>query len=127
MGLPWVRLDSNIATHDKVIAAREHPKGKQAMCLYMFALAWSGGAGTDGHIPRAAVSYLRGTPTEIAVLVEAGLWESNGDGWNIRNFAQRQETEAVTDQKRHDRRISSLRANCVRWHGPDCGCWKTEQ
>jgi len=43
MGLPWVRLDANIASHDKTIKALGHRNGKGAMALYVFALGWSGG------------------------------------------------------------------------------------
>ena len=45
MGLPWVRLDANIATHDKMLAllADPSPQKWQAAASYMFALAWAGG------------------------------------------------------------------------------------
>src|SRR4051812_37278030 len=124
MGLPWVRLDSSIATHDKVIAARTQPGGKQAMCLYMFALAWSGGAGTDGHIPPTIAKYLGGTPKEIAVLEQVGLWDRNGDGWNIRNYAQRQEIAEISDAKREQAAAAGRKSGCRRKGHPDgCTCW----
>lgn len=124
MGLPWVRLDANIATHDKTLAAVSIRGGKAAMAVYQFALAWSGGQGTDGHIPYAALPMIHGTKQDAAILCMVGLWEQNGSGWNIHNFGERQELRAVSEALTHAARVRSLKANCIRWHGPDCGCWK---
>ena len=57
MGLPWVRLDANIATHDKILNLLSDPsKHKwQAIASYMFALGWSGGHGTDGEITKIGI------------------------------------------------------------------------
>ena len=74
MSLPWVRLDSNIASHDKVLRA-VGDRGKPAMAVYMFGLGWSGGHLTDGHIPAAA---LLGHPEQCttcgARFVKGGLY-----------------------------------------------------
>src|SRR5437868_7186513 len=60
MSLPWVRLDSNIASHDKILALLSDPSPKrwQAAASYMFALGWSGDHGTDGRIPQAALPFV---------------------------------------------------------------------
>src|SRR3954469_14183479 len=102
MGLPWVRLDGDIATHDKTLSAVHQRGGKGAMAVYMFALAWSGAHATDGHIPAAALRLLHGTPADARILTQAGLWETNGDGWNIHNYAQRQELALTTEIKRRN-------------------------
>jgi len=124
MSLPWVRLDANIASHDKVLEVIGTRGGKPALVPYMFSLAWSGGHGTDGHIPAAALPMIHGTPKESGLLVAAGLWEPNGNGWNIRNYALRQELTLTTEVKRRAQRLAAIRTNCVRYHGPDCGCWQ---
>ena len=64
----------------------------------MCSLAWAGGHGTDGHIPKPALPMLHGRPTEARLLVECGLWDLDpGDnGWRIHNYAQRQELALVT-------------------------------
>jgi hypothetical protein len=98
------------------------------MAVYMFALAWSGGHSTDGHIPPAALQVLHGTRADAELLVRVGLWDvcPNG-GWQIHNYAQRQELALVTEVKRRAQRLAAIRTNCVRWHGPDCGCWQTAE
>ena len=126
MSLPWVRLDANIASHDKVLAAIGQRAGKNAMCTYMFALAWSGGHATDGHIPPAALPMLHGTRADAAVLELVGLWDPDpdGDGWWVHNYAQRQETAEVTDLKRAQASRAGRRSGCVRkGHPADCTCW----
>jgi hypothetical protein len=129
MSLPWVRLDSNIASHDKTLKALGMRGGKGAMTVYMFALAWSGGHSTDGHIPPAALAMLHGSPADAGVLVRSGLWDEDpkGDGWWIHNYAQRQELALVTEVKRRAQRLAAIRTNCVRWHGPDCNCWQAAE
>jgi hypothetical protein len=125
MGLPWVRLDGTIPSHDKTLAALTMPGGKAAMAVYMFALAWSGAHGTDGHIPTAALPMIHCTPRDARTLAAVGLWDHHPDGgWQIHNWNTRQQLAVVTDLKRHSQRVSAARTNCQRWHGPNCGCWQ---
>ena len=126
MALPWVRLDSNIAGHDKILnlVSDPSPKRWQAAASYMFSLGWSGGSGTDGKIPRAALPFIHGTPTTARLLVVYRLWEDVPTGWTIRNFDQRQELLIVSESKRAAQRAGALKGNCIRHHGPDCHCWK---
>jgi hypothetical protein len=127
MSLPWVRLDANIASHDKMLDLLGRPRGKEAAAVYCFALGWSGGHGTDGHIPAAALPLLHGTKAHANALVQANLWELDpaGNGWWIRNYATRQQLGVVTEAKRDAQRAAASKTNCIRWHGPDCGCWKS--
>lgn len=127
-GLPWVRLDTGIASHDKTLAllADPSPKRWQAMSSYMFGLSWSGDHGTDGQIPATALPFIHGTKTTAALLVKYEFWEPAGTGWQIRNYATRQELAVITAGKKEAKRIGAAKGNCVRWHGPDCGCWQRE-
>jgi hypothetical protein len=125
MGLPWVRLDGTIPSHDKTLAALAHTSGKAAMAVYMFSLAWSGAHGTDGHIPLAALPMIHGTRRDAHTLRAVGLWDDHPHGgWQIHNWDTRQQLSVVTEIKRHTQRVSAARTNCLRWHGPDCGCWQ---
>lgn len=126
MPLPWVRLDSNVAQHDKILALinDKSPKKWQAMSSYFFALAWSGGQGTDGFIPSYALNSVHGTQQTARLLVMYRLWEEGLAGYRIVNYETRQELTIVAEAKRAAQAAGARKANCKRWHGPDCGCWK---
>lgn len=127
MALPWVRLDTNIPNHDKILSLLNDPSTKrwQAALSYVFSIAWSGGQGTDGRIPEYALTSIKGDRTTARLLVKHGLWIEATAAWVIPNYAERQETALVSEAKRERRRKTALRMNCQRHHGPDCHCWKT--
>lgn len=123
MALPWVRLDANISSHDKVLRLLSDPSAKrwQAFTSYVCALGWSGGHGTDGHVPKAALPIIHGNAATARLLVTYGLWAETGvSGWQIVNYATRQELEVITEGKRAAKQLAAEKGNCVRWHGPLC-------
>lgn len=126
MALPWVRLDSNIAQHDKVLALLADPSSKkwQAMSSYMFALGWCGAAGTDGWVPQYALGAVHGSHATARLLCKYRLWIEGTGGWQIPNYEARQELSIVTEAKRAAQSMGARKANCKRWHGPECRCWK---
>lgn len=126
MGLPWVRLDANVSTHDKFLALIVDPSPKrwQAISSYFFALGWSGGQGTDGRVPLYALTMVHGTKGTAELLVKYELWDKDGTGWSIRNYDLRQELDVVTEAKRRAQSLGGKKARCRENHGPDCGCWK---
>ena len=125
-GLQWVRLDTNCFTHDKVALLTQQRDGYRAWTVYTFSLAYSGGHATDGFIPRHILPMLHGTEKIAMQLVEARLWEYAEGGWQIHNWEERQELSVITDAKRKRQQRAADRTNCLRWHGPDCGCWKDQ-
>lgn len=127
MALPWVRLDSNIASHDKILHLLSDPSPKkwQAVASYMFALGWSGGQGQDGHVPTAALPMVHGTQATARLLVKYGLWDEATAGFQIRNFEARQQSSSTAETIRAQKAAGAIKGNCIRHHGPDCGCWKT--
>lgn len=125
MPLPWVRLDSNIGSHDKILALLSDPSVQkavkfQAAFSYCVALGWSGGQGTDGEIPRHALPFCHGTKQTARLLVTYRLWTETLTGWHIVNFEQRQELESVSAGKREAMRVGAAKGNCKRWHGDTC-------
>lgn len=130
-GLPWVRLDANIGTHDKLAPLQLTPDGRAAFVMYVCALGWAGGHGTDGHIPRNALAFvapgLPKRPKLAELLVESGLWDYTDGGWQIRNYLDRQQSSTVTSTIGEQRSAASAKGNCIRWHGPDCGCHMRSQ
>jgi len=125
MGLPWARLDTNIAHHDKIVWLKHQRGGWRAITAYTFSIAWAVGHGTDAHIPTHMATELSADKTTISLLLACHLWEPVENGWHIRNFAERQELEIITENKRASARLAAAKGNCIRWHGPDCRCWKT--
>lgn len=120
-----MRLDTGIAHHDKTLAllADPSPKRWQAVSSYVFGLGWSGEHGTDGFIPVTALPFIHGTTATANLLVKYGFWTAAAGGWRIRNYATRQELAVITAAKKEAQRVASIKANCTRWHGKDCGCW----
>lgn len=125
-GLPWARLDSNIAQNDKILALKYDPSPKkwQAIAGYMMGIAWSVGQGTDGLIPKHALESIHISAPIARLLVKYGLWDEAVNGWWIRNFEERQQTSAKGDAIRNAQHRGAMKGNCIRHHGPDCGCWE---
>ena len=122
MGLPWVRLDANIATHDKMLHLISDPSSLrwQAAASYMFALAWSGGQGTDGRIPNAALGIVHGNQKTGRLLVKYRLWEEATGGFQIVNFATRQQSNSLSQAIHASQSEGGKRGNCKRHHGELC-------
>lgn len=127
MGLEWVRMDSNISSHDKILQLvlfDPSPDRWQACSSYVFSIGWSGGHGTDGVIPSAALAFVHGTAETARLLVKYHLWVEETDGYRLPNFAVRQELAIVTEAKRAAQQAGAIKGNCIRYHGKDCGCWR---
>lgn len=126
MALPWVRLDSSIASHDKILALLSDPSPKrwQAVSSYMFALGWAGVNGTDGRVPTSALPFVHGNANTARLLVKHGLWVESKNGYEIHNYATRQQLTLVTEGKRAAASAAGRKAACIRHHGDECGCWK---
>lgn len=126
-GLPWVRLDSNIASHDKIlelIADRGASKGDrfQAAFSYVCSMGYAGGHGTDGLVKFNALQWIHGTRRTAELEVEHGLWTPHPLGWTLPGFAARQQTSDVTEAKKAAQSRGAAMTNCRRWHPDGCTC-----
>ncbi len=90
----WARLDDELIDHRKIFIAGE-VIGKNgaaiALGFYAVGLMWSNKHLTDGHLPLAIVKSFRHVdhPTSIAdALAKAGLWDRNGSGFVIHDYAE---------------------------------------
>lgn len=121
-GLQWCRMDTGLPSHPKMLAllADPSPKRYQAAASVAFAVLWSAGQATDGHIPPYALPVIHATRATAALLVKHGFWTEAEDGWDIHNFDVRQELTLVTDTRRAAQRQGGSKGNCRRWHGPHC-------
>lgn len=127
MALPWVRLDANIATHDKILGLLDEKPAAtayQAAFSYVCSLGYAGGHGTDGLVEFAGLRFIHGTKTTARLLVQHFLWTPDRLGWRIVNFDKRQQLSATTQSIRNAQRAGAMKANCRRWHGEECNCWE---
>lgn len=109
--MPWFKVDDQLATHPKVVAA-----GNAAMGLWARAGSWSAQQLTDGHIPAAMVAVLGGRPADARKLVQVGLWDIAGDGYRFHDWEEYQPTRGVVEAQRSNRSSSATLANHKRWH-----------
>lgn len=122
-GLPWVRLDTTFYENPKILALLAERDGYRAAVVYVSALAYAGGHGTDGHIATYVLSRVHGRKADADRLVRHGLFEAADGGWQIHDYEQMQQTSDTTASIRAERRRASIKGNCIRHHGEDCGCW----
>lgn len=122
MSLPWVRIDTGLAQHPKMLDLLNdpHPQRWRAGLVYVFGIGWSAMGGTDGHIPVNALPAVHATRTTADLLTHYRLWEPTLNGWAIHNYAIRQELTVISEAKRMMRVQAAERAACARWHGPAC-------
>jgi len=120
MGLPWVRLDTNIWSHDKtaeLFAGRRH----KAFALWVCGLAYAAGHATDGLISRHALATLKFSRKDADQLVEARMWDHAADGaYQIRNYSERQPVKLEVELQNLTNRMNI----CSRWmkEGKPCSC-----
>ncbi|WP_442575897.1 hypothetical protein ACSBPH_01725 [Microbacterium sp. F51-2R] len=89
-GLPWIRCDTNVNTHDKILElVGLGAKGKSAGFVYWMALTYSGAHDTGGLIKKAVLPFVHGTPADARALVDARLWAIVEGGWQIVNYGTR--------------------------------------
>jgi hypothetical protein len=67
---------------------------------------------------------VHGTTGTARLLVKYRLWEEALTGYRIKNYEERQELSIVSEAKRAAQAAGARKANCHRWHGPECNCWK---
>lgn len=126
-GLPWIRFDTTLPDHPKILTLLDRKDGHRSAFVFCCSLAYAGRHGTDGLIPAAALSRINGRTQDAANLVAVGLWDPDVEsGWYIHDYADYQQTAEVTDEIRSKRHKASIKANCVRHHGDDCGCWRID-
>lgn len=89
-GLPWIRCDTNVNTHDKILElVGNGAKGKAAGFVYWMALCYSGAHDTGGLIKKAVLPFVHGTPADARQLIDARLWVAVDGGWQIVNYGTR--------------------------------------
>jgi hypothetical protein len=123
MALPWVRLDTGLPDHPKILALIDAKKPRAALA-YVFGLAYCGRHETDGFIPRAALPFLHATTSDAHALVEARLWQHAEGGYEVNDWAEYQPTSEASRLRLEGLKQAAKKGGCHKNHGPECECWK---
>lgn len=110
MGLPWIRLDTTLASNPKVLSLVDDKKHRAVM-VYILGLTYSGGHGLDGFIPRAALPFIHATQADAKALVQVGMWIESAGGWHVNGWDEFQ----VSDEETKARRKRAQEAAAIRW------------
>lgn len=123
-GLPWYRKDVDWVDHPKVLELCTMRDGFRAIVVWDASIAYATKHGTDGVIRAAILPRIHGRKVDAQRLVKVGLWDEHPEGWQVHDFADYQQTTQVSDAIREHRQRAAAKGNCVRHHGPACGCWQ---
>jgi len=124
MSLPWVRLDTGFGDNPKVLDLIDDGKYRAVMA-YLLGLCYCGKHELDGYIPKVALKHaLHATAADASALVDARLWVEADGGWTVNGWADFQISSEEAQRRRQNAQTKSRKGNCVKYHGPDCGCWK---
>lgn len=113
MALPWVRLDTGLPDHPKMLALLGGKKHRAAVA-YMFGLAYSGRHELDGFIPEAALPFIHATKADALALCEVGFWHARQGGYEINDWADYQPSSDETAKRKESARLAAMK----RWR-PD--------
>ena len=126
--LTWYRKETNANHSPKVLELIAAGKWR-AVVVWDTSIAYSRAHGTNGFIHKAALPLVHGTAREARDLVAVGLWDEDksSGGWAVHDYLDFQfsSSEDATRAERIKKR--GRKGNCLRWHGPHCGCWESDQ
>ena len=103
--MTWFKVDDGLHSHPKWLTA-----SPPARALWVTAGSWSASHLTVGHIPRSALPVLSGRPRDADELVNVGLWEPLGDGWQFHSWDEFQPSSESVEQERAAARERQRRA-----------------
>lgn len=102
----WFKIDDGFHDHPKVLSLSMAARG-----LWASAGSYAGRHLTDGKITSREVRLLGGTKTQIAALVDAGLWDDLGGGqYQFHDWEAYQPTRETVERER-----ANSRARLQRW------------
>jgi hypothetical protein len=119
--MPWFKVDDQLAMHPKAARA-----GLAAMGLWVKAGSWSAARLTDGHVPTEVLGMLGGSRKHAQLLVDAGLWHAEPDGYRFHDWPDFQPSADDTERHREKKKRDGELAAHRRWHvrrgvtNPDC-------
>lgn len=99
MSLPWIRLDTSFFDNPKVLRLLAMREGHRAAFVWCCSLAYAGKHGTDGLIEDYALTRINGRPADATRLVAVGLWDKVDGGWQVHDWADRQQSTEETQRR----------------------------
>lgn len=99
MSTMWVRLDTGLPDHPKMLALI-HGKKHKAALAYVLGLSYSGRHGLDGYIPTPALPFIHATKAEAIALCEVGLWHARDGGYEINDWSEYQVSNEETQARK---------------------------
>ncbi len=96
--MTWLKLDDRFDEHPKFVGLSD-----KALALWLKGLAYCSRHLTDGHIPKAVLRRLDGTPKAAKELVAAGLWEEWADypdEYLVHNYLVHQRSRQTVEAQR---------------------------
>lgn len=111
MGLVWIRLNTTMPDHPKVLALLDQRNGHRAAFVWVACMCYAGKHDTGGFVPKGAIGGLAARTVDMAQLVGAGLAESVDGGWELTGWDEYQ----VSDATAKARKASARKAAEVRW------------
>ena len=98
-------------------------KKRPAVLAYIMGLAYAGRHETDGFIPTSALPFIHASTPDAEALVDVRLWHHTEGGYPINDWDEYQPTSEASNARRDSLKKAARKGNCLRHHGPDCGCW----
>jgi hypothetical protein len=111
VGLPWIRLDTDMPDHPKILGLLAEKDGKAVAFVWLCCMAYAGKHETAGFVPREAISRVNGRPADMATLVRHGLLTECAGGWDIHGWDDYQ----LSSDEHRARRERAKHAAAIRW------------
>ncbi|AMT70495.1 hypothetical protein [Mycobacteroides immunogenum] len=110
MGLPWIRLDTQLADHPKILELVADNQFR-AIAVFHFGLGYCGKHETAGYIPAAALPFIHARKADATRLVNVSLWLVAPGGWQIKDWDDYQ----LSDEAAKKRRERAMKGAAARW------------
>lgn len=108
--MTWVKLSDDFATHPKVIGLSD-----AGLRTLIESYCYAARHRTDGHLPIAVVTKISPKKTRDE-LVNAGLWDTNGDGGIvIHDYLEYNPSKAEQDRRHAQKQASGKAGATQRW------------
>lgn len=112
--MTWFKVDDGFYRNPKTA-----PLSDTAQALWLRAATWSCDMLTDGVVPEAMISVLRGRKKTASELVDSGLWEKTESGYLFHDWFEYQPSAEETAELKEKRSEAGRRGAEKRWGKPD--------